>query len=583
MSNRIRIMIFTALFTVQPLMTRAAPVDVNGDGKVGPHEAIDLSAHWKGPAAPLGGVQPWQIDGATIFYNTGKVGIGSATPHHQLRISGGPAWTSNGWMGSLELDNATAIGWRANAAGQRFGIGQSGGGLYFFRTDSDPGSASSEAKYAMTITDAGSVGIGTTAPDTKFQVNDGRFRLRESATLERWDLFYDPPSEKFYLQENAAFNHLVFTKGPNPRVGVGIDSPAAKLHVVNSAGDAILGNAPNGNGVVGCNALSGNAATAGINSAQDGVGIFGQAELGSSAIGVYGSSASGIGTLGVSTINVGVKGTSNSNIGVQGVSTSSSGVEGRSDSSEGVYGYSDSSSGVRGYSGNDFGVVGESGGGIFTGGGVRGVGYNGVEAISNHSNGTGLYAKGGFWAAEFEGSVEIRGNLQVRGNISEIKSTDSVQIDHPLDPENKFLFHSSVESSEMKNVYDGVAVTDAIGYAEVALPDWFEALNSDFRYQLTVIDEENSNEFVQAKIVKTIKDNHFTIRTSRPDVEVSWLVTGVRQDPWAKTHPIEVEKTKSDKERGKYLSPEIYGQPREKGIHYRPELEIPSEVVSKIE
>ena len=37
----------------------------------------------------------------------------------------------------------------------------------------------------------------------------------------------------------------------------------------------------------------------------------------------------------------------------------------------------------------------------------------------------------------------------------------------------------------MKNIYYGVAVLDEAGEAIVTLPDWFEALNGDFRYQLT--------------------------------------------------------------------------------------------------
>jgi len=153
MSDRIRLMFRGAVFAVLPLLAQATPVDVNGDGKVGPQEAIDLSASWKGDALPLVGAQPWQIDGATIFYNTGKVGIGSATPHHQLRISGGPLWTSDEWTGALELDEAAAIGWQGVAGAQRFGIGHSFGGLHFFHTDGDPGTATSEAQYAMTITD----------------------------------------------------------------------------------------------------------------------------------------------------------------------------------------------------------------------------------------------------------------------------------------------------------------------------------------------------------------------------------------------------------------------------------------------
>lgn len=99
-----------------------------------------------------------------------RVGIGTIAPNHRLRISGGPGWTTNGWTGSLELDNAAAIGWHSNAGGQRFGIGQSGGGLYFFRTASDPGNAGSPATYDMVISDAGRIGLGTTTPTSRLDI-----------------------------------------------------------------------------------------------------------------------------------------------------------------------------------------------------------------------------------------------------------------------------------------------------------------------------------------------------------------------------------------------------------------------------
>jgi hypothetical protein len=146
-----------------------------------------------------------------------------------------------------------------------------------------------------------------------------------------------------------------------------------------------------------------------------------------------------------------------------------------------------------------------------------------------------------------------------------IKTSDSSRIDHPLDPANKYLFHSSVESSVRMNVYNGNVVTDASGFVVVDLPDYFEALNEDFRYQLTVI-----GQFAQAIVSKEIKNNSFTIQTDKPNVKVSWLVSGVRHDSWAKANPMEIEKVKSGKERGKYLSPEFYGQPKEMGINYRP-------------
>ena len=39
----------------------------------------------------------------------------------------------------------------------------------------------------------------------------------------------------------------------------------------------------------------------------------------------------------------------------------------------------------------------------------------------------------------------------------------------------------------MMNIYTGNVITDELGVATVQLPDWFEAENADFRYQLTVI------------------------------------------------------------------------------------------------
>jgi hypothetical protein len=39
----------------------------------------------------------------------------------------------------------------------------------------------------------------------------------------------------------------------------------------------------------------------------------------------------------------------------------------------------------------------------------------------------------------------------------------------------------------MMNVYNGNVVTDKRGMATVVLPDYFKALNRDFRYQLTVV------------------------------------------------------------------------------------------------
>ncbi len=147
--------------------------------------------------------------------------------------------------------------------------------------------------------------------------------------------------------------------------------------------------------------------------------------------------------------------------------------------------------------------------------------------------------------------VAILGNLSVAGTLS--KAAGTFKIDHPADPENKILYHSFVESPDMMNIYNGNVVTDENGNARVELPGYFEALNMDFRYQLTSI-----GQFSQAIVSEEISGNTFRIQTDKPRVKVSWQVTGIRNDAYAQKFrtPVEVEKTGSEK--GKYLNPEAF-------------------------
>jgi hypothetical protein len=113
----------------------------------------------------------------------------------------------------------------------------------------------------------------------------------------------------------------------------------------------------------------------------------------------------------------------------------------------------------------------------------------------------------------------------------------------------------------MMNVYNGNIVTDDEGRAVVELPAYFEALNRDFRYQLTVV-----GRFAQAIVEEEVAANRFVIRTNLAQVKVSWQVTGIRKDPWAEHNRIQVEVDKSAEEQGFYLNPEVYNQPAELGI-----------------
>lgn len=143
-------------------------------------------------------------------------------------------------------------------------------------------------------------------------------------------------------------------------------------------------------------------------------------------------------------------------------------------------------------------------------------------------------------------NVAVNGDLAVTGTLS--KSSGTFKIDHPLDPENKYLYHSFVESPDMMNVYNGNVYTNTEGNATVTLPDYFEALNIDFRYQLTPI-----GQFAQAIVLEEIAGNSFKIKTDKPNVKVSWQVTGVRNDTYAKENRVKVSVEKPTTEKGKLL------------------------------
>jgi len=240
--------------------------------------------------------------------------------------------------------------------------------------------------------------------------------------------------------------------------------------------------------------------------------------------------------------------------------------------------------GIRAFGGTNIHFRG--GEGVFAKGGTGGNGGPGTGVIATGGDGdfgaSGIEASGGRGrtpdrdglAGLFNGDVTVVQNLNVQGHVTAqqgltVIGTKLFKIDHPLDPSNKYLKHAAIESSEVLNVYSGNVVTDSNGDAVVGLPDWLEALNRDYRYQLTTV-----GIFAQAIVADEIKNNRFRIRTSAPRVKVSWQVTGVRSDPEMRRHPFNAEENKSESERGYYLSPDAYDQPEERGIQWarRPEV-----------
>lgn len=234
--------------------------------------------------------------------------------------------------------------------------------------------------------------------------------------------------------------------------------------------------------------------------------------------------------------------------------------------------------------------------------GVQGVGYNGIDylsyfggqvdvgvhgsadiGVSGIGNGFGVYAEAadaegdvppeqyGIFASASNGTAATKyagffdGDVSISGNLS--KGSGTFKIDNPLDPANKYLYHSFVESPDMMNIYNGNVTTDANGIAAVTLPNYFNALNKDFRYQLTTI-----GAFAQAIIKEEVTGNHFTIQTSQPNVKVSWQVTGVRKDKFAEAHRVQVEVEKEPWNKGFYLHAKEFGLDKTKSIPWRSTL-----------
>jgi hypothetical protein len=193
----------------------------------------------------------------------------------------------------------------------------------------------------------------------------------------------------------------------------------------------------------------------------------------------------------------------------------------------GVYGYSAPATsrgyGVSGY-GNKYGVLG-------------------VQGTAGNNN-YGVYATG---------------NLACSG-------TKSFAIDHPMDPENKFLKHFSVESPEVLNMYRGNVFLDQNGSADISLPDYFIIININFSYALTPVGQPAPNLYIKKEI-----DNQgtFSIAGGNPGQKISWVIYAERNDPYMQQEGIRaIEIEKDDYEKGKYLMPELYNQPPEKGLFY---------------
>lgn len=237
----------------------------------------------------------------------------------------------------------------------------------------------------------------------------------------------------------------------------------------------------------------------------------------------------GIGTTSLGNYNLYVSGTSDHAFGASINGTGSA-------SYYGIYGSAYSSTAES--EGRSYGIYGVAGNrtsnynyGIY--GGINGS-NNGAGIVGRDWNVSWSGNTNGRWAGYFVGNVYVAGTLS--------KSSGSFLIDHPLDPLNKNLRHSFVESPEMVLLYKGRANLEG-GEAVIELPDYFDALNrdDDIEYALTPI-----NSLCKLAIKDEVKGNEFTVMGDG-DCEFSWVVYSVRDDAYARANPIVVEEEKESK------------------------------------
>ena len=257
-------------------------------------------------------------------------------------------------------------------------------------------------------------------------------------------------------------------------------------------------NSVSGTGVQGLAAATSgiNIGVGGFSSSSDGRGVFGSATSSTgTTTGVYGQTAS--------TDGHGVRGTATSttgfNFGVHGSTQSTGGA--------GVFGVFNAASGsgvgVYGVTFSSFGsaVFGLAQATVGSGIGVHAVtttpdGF-GLRGLAAATSGSGIAVYGNAsstagYAGYFAGRAHVTGTLSKGGG--------SFKIDHPLDPGEQVplpLVRRVAGHEEHLRRRRRRPTRD--GFATVELPEWFEALNRDFRYQLTVIGD---GAWARARVVR---------------------------------------------------------------------------------
>lgn len=538
----------------------------------------------------------WQLNGAHVYYADGNVGIGLGNPTRRLHVVSAGTQAVYGFANAASGGTSGIVGQAASTTGTGvFGLASATTGAargVLGQSDSTAGigvhalatatAGATRALLAENRSTGGTAlfGVASAVSGSTFGVwgqsnsTGGRGVLGWAAagTGQTRGVFGQSNSVSgtgvyglaaassgvnygVFGQSNSGSGYAGYFQGRgyfSGNVGIGVPNPSQRLDV--GGGIAVNGALiVNGSGrwVGSPTGLQGPPGDRGLPGPQGPQGPQGPAgPPGSAGSGPWGLSGT---TLYYNSGRVGV-GTSNPAYPLEVVNSGNSAILGRATGSgrfAGVRGETNSTSGagVGGIAmasfGEDAGVYGESR--STSGTGVAGY------ALATSGENYGLYGETRSFSSGY--AAYLTGNVGVSGE-------KEFRIDHPLDPSRRYLRHFCAEGPEALLIYRGSVRLDESGAAWVDLPSYFESINRDIHYQLTCV-----GGFAPVYVAEKVRENRFRIAGGTPGLEVSWTVTGARNDAYARHYHKPVEEDKAPKDVGTYLHPELHGAPPHLATH----------------